>query len=89
MLLHIFCFCFSYDRLLKEKEELEAEFSEYRQDAEGGVNFKEANEIRILKDFIKTLEKEICDHQRIIQKRKDQYRKVLNEVNSSISKKEL
>jgi len=77
-------FLFSYDRLLKEKEEVENEFLEYRREMETSSMKRSSSsqEIQILKDFIKALEKDLADDQRIITKRKDQYRKVLVEVSA-------
>lgn len=71
-----------YDRLLKEKEEVENEFLEYRREMETSSMKRSSSsqEIQILKDFIKALEKDLADDQRIITKRKDQYRKVLVEL---------
>lgn len=74
-----------YNKILKEKEEVEAEFLEYQQEMEtmsGGE--RTTKEMKMLKSVIKKLEEELMslksEQQRLFLKKNDKYRKVINEL---------
>lgn len=73
-----------YKKLLQEKEELEAEFLQYRRELKSTSTGNAVKEIRILKTVTKNLEedlmKEKTRHQRLASKHSQEYRDLLEEV---------
>ncbi|OWF48721.1 Coiled-coil domain-containing protein 61 [Mizuhopecten yessoensis] len=73
-----------YKTLLKEKEEIEAEFLQYRREMKNTSSGNAIKEIRVLKTFSKSLEEELMKektrHQRSASKRGQEYRELLEEV---------
>ncbi|CAG2203446.1 CCDC61 [Mytilus edulis] len=73
-----------YNLMLKEKEELEAEFLHFRREVKTTSTGNAVKEIRILKALTKSLEedlmKEKTRHQRSTTKRSQEYRDLLEEV---------
>lgn len=73
-----------YNLILKEKEELEAEFLHFRREVKTTSTGNAVKEIRILKALTKSLEedlmKEKTRHQRSTTKRSQEYRDLLEEV---------
>ena len=69
---------------MREKEETEAAFLEFRREVQHTTVGSAAKEIRILKDMIKTLEedllKEQTKHQRSSNRRSQEYRQLMDEV---------
>ena len=79
--------CYSihrFEKLLQEKEELEADFHEYRREVELTREGAAAKEVRLLKSMVKSLEedllKERTKNQRAANKRGQEYRQLLEEV---------
>jgi hypothetical protein len=74
----------SYDKLLKEKESLEAEYLDFKRQVELTSDSVATKEIRMLKTVIKNLEEELAvsrtKNQRAASKRNQQYRQLVDEV---------
>jgi hypothetical protein len=74
----------SYDKLLKDKEALEAEYLDFRRQVELTSDSVATKEIRMLKTVIKNLEEELTvsksKHQRAASKRNQQYQQLVDEV---------
>ena len=74
----------SYDLLAKEKDALEAEFSDYRQQVQISSDDVAGQELRMLRGMVRSLEQELqtsrVKHQRLIMKRNKQCRLLLDEV---------
>ncbi|ELU17212.1 hypothetical protein CAPTEDRAFT_226826 [Capitella teleta] len=73
-----------YDHLLAEKEDLEVAFQEYRMETEAAQEGSSVNEGRMLKKMIRSLEedlmKERSKNQRINNKRSQEYRQLMDEL---------
>ena len=76
--------CCSYKLLLKEKEELEAEFLQYRREMKNTSTGTAVKDLRTMKQVMKNLEEELMKektrHQRSASKRGQEYRDLLEEV---------
>ena len=74
----------SYDLLAKEKDALEAEFRDYRQQIEMSRDDTAAKELRMLRAMVRSLEEERqasqAKHQRLMMKRSKQCRLLIDEV---------
>lgn len=70
--------------MLQEKEELEADFHDYRREVERTREGVAVKEVRLLKAMVKNLEedllKERTKNQRAASKRSQEYRQMLEEV---------
>ncbi|XP_070180502.1 centrosomal protein CCDC61-like isoform X2 [Littorina saxatilis] len=73
-----------YRRLLKEKEELEEEFLQFRREMKSTASGNSAKEIRTLKAVVRNMEQELMrektEHQRAASKRGHEYRELIEEV---------
>ncbi|PVD26201.1 hypothetical protein C0Q70_13870 [Pomacea canaliculata] len=71
-------------RLAKEKDEIEAEFMQYRREMRNTVSGSTVKEVRTLKAVVRNLEQELMkektEHQRASSKRSQEYRELLEEV---------
>lgn len=82
----LFCFFVSpsYKRLSEDKEELEAEFLQYRREMRNTASGSTVNDIRTLKAVVRNLEQQLMqektEHQRAASKRGQEYRELLDEV---------
>ena len=74
----------SFDLLLQEKEDIEAEFVEYKREVQLTSKGAAAKEVRILKNMVKNLEEELVEqkakHQRSSGKIGQEYRTLVEEV---------
>jgi len=74
----------SYDLLAKEKEDLEAEFHEYRRQVETTTDGDVAKELRMLRNMVRSLEDDRrtsqAKYQRMMMKRGQQCRLLIDEV---------
>ena len=81
-------FWHSYDLLAKEKDALEAEFRDYRQQMEISADDVVAKELRMLRGMVRSLEEERqasqAKHQRLMMKRSKQCRLLIDEVDSKL-----
>jgi len=75
-----------YDLLAKEKDALEAEFDDYRQQMETSTDVDMAKELRMLRGVVRSLEEELttsqAKHQRLMMKRSKQCQILIDEVSS-------
>ncbi|XP_025103860.1 coiled-coil domain-containing protein 61-like isoform X2 [Pomacea canaliculata] len=73
-----------FQRLAKEKDEIEAEFMQYRREMRNTVSGSTVKEVRTLKAVVRNLEQELMkektEHQRASSKRSQEYRELLEEV---------
>ena len=74
----------SYDRLLQEKEDTEADFIQYKRELKNTTKGNATKEIRILKNLVKNLEEELMKektkHQRSASKRSQEYKQLLADL---------
>ena len=70
--------------MTKEKDALEAEFRDYRQQIEMTIDTDAAQELRMLRGMVRSLEEELttsqAKHQRLMLKRSKQCRLLIDEV---------
>jgi len=73
---------------MKEKEALEAEFRDYRRQTELMTDGDVANELRLLRGMVRSLEEELstsqAKHQRLMAKRNKQCRLLIDEVSHTV-----
>lgn len=73
-----------YQRLAKEKEDIENEFLQYRREMRNTASGNAAKDLRTLKGVVRGLEQELMrektEHQRAASKRGQEYRELLEEV---------
>lgn len=78
----------SFEKLLQEKEELETEFLAFRREVSLTTTGAAAKEVRLLKDLVKTLERDLREernkNQRASAKRSQECRQLLDEVGTNI-----
>ena len=74
--------------MTKEKDALEAEFRDYRQQIEMTIDTDAAQELRMLRGMVRSLEEELttsqAKHQRLMLKRSKQCRLLIDEVSIAI-----
>ncbi|XP_076464315.1 centrosomal protein CCDC61-like [Babylonia areolata] len=73
-----------YKRLLKEKDDIEEEYLQFRREMKNTASGSTAKEIRTLKAVVRNMEQELLrektEHQRASSKRSHEYRELLEEV---------